>query len=369
WTLCAVLCVPPVRFAAMKVRERTPDRAAPAWREREAILARARVWMPQAPDIASADLSRDPADAPSATTGELTCRYAPKAPTGTTAKFDCRLESGQILKVKYGWSREKQAEVAATRLLAVLGFGADRVSPLRAVRCIGCPPYPFEISRLTDQFLVQSFVDRAFIRAGVTPTFEWVAVERKLDGREVDADDFEGWDWRELALVDAQAGGATRADLDALRLIAVFLAHWDNKNTNQRLLCLGEDDDARERCATPLLMLQDLGATFGPTKVNYERWAALPIWTDAATCTVSMATLPYGGVLFPPTAISEAGRRLIGDKLRRLSEGQIVQLFTAARFPDAATGETPARDVTPWVRAFQDKVRQIVERPPCPSAP
>ena len=328
--------------------------------------------MPEAPDIATANLSRDPARRrPLGVDDELTCRYSPKAPSGTTAKFDCQLEPAGTVKVKYGWSPEKQAEVAATRLLTVLGFGADHVTTVRAVHCIGCPPYPYEIAKVTDQFLIQRAVDRLFLRAGSRHTFEWVAVERKLEGREVEIGDgdFEGWDWRELTTVDANAGGASRADLDALRLIAVFLAHWDNKNTNQRLVCLGEDDDDPGPCAAPLLMLQDLGATFGPSKVKFEKWSALPIWTDAATCTVSMSTLPYHGVLFPPIAISEAGRRLLGDKLRQLSETQITQLFTSARFPDAATGEVPARDVTPWVRAFQDKVKQIVERPACPSAP
>ena len=29
-----------------------------------------------------------------------------------------------------------------------------------------------------------------------------------------------------------------RADLDALRLLARVLAHWDNKSENQRLVCL-----------------------------------------------------------------------------------------------------------------------------------
>ena len=35
--------------------------------------------------------------------------------------------SGEIIKVKYGASRERQGEIAATRLLYALGFGADRV--------------------------------------------------------------------------------------------------------------------------------------------------------------------------------------------------------------------------------------------------
>ena len=40
--------------------------------------------------------------------------------------------------------------------------------------------------------------------------------------------------------VDPSKGGAPRAHVDALRLLAVFLAHWDNKAENQRLVCLSE---------------------------------------------------------------------------------------------------------------------------------
>jgi hypothetical protein len=40
-----------------------------------------------------------------------------------------------------------------------------------------------------------------------------------------------------LPLVDPAKGGATRAELDALRLTAILLGHWDNKASNQRLVC------------------------------------------------------------------------------------------------------------------------------------
>jgi len=40
----------------------------------------------------------------------------------------------------------------------------------------------------------------------------------------------------------------------------VFLAHWDNKEDNQRLVCVDATPHAADQpCATPLLMLQDVG--------------------------------------------------------------------------------------------------------------
>jgi hypothetical protein len=154
--------------------------------------------------------------------------------------------------------------------------------------------------------------------------------------------------------------------------MSVFLAHWDNKPTNQRLVCLdpvepGATPSHDAPCERPLLMLQDLGATFGPTKVEYRHWVAAPIWADAASCRISMETMPYRGSAFPPVNISEEGRLFLASRLRQLSERQVTDLFTGARFPDPVSGDVPARDITPWVRTFMDKVAQIADRPPCPT--
>ncbi len=72
--------------------------------------------------------------------------------------------------------------------------------------------------------------------------FEWVAVERKHYGRPIETQDVEGWAFFELDLIDQKKGGAPRAHVDALRLLSVFLAHWDNKSENQRLVCLSDKD-------------------------------------------------------------------------------------------------------------------------------
>ncbi|HEY7474542.1 MAG TPA: hypothetical protein VH679_05985 [Vicinamibacterales bacterium] len=359
--LAVILCVPPVRFVVLRATDREVDRTTTRWRAREEILSRARVFADETRPIGSLDLSRValPFD-PAAT---VSCHYLPKPTSGTTSKFDCRLENGEIVKVKYGHSRERQGEIAATRLLDALGFGADHVTFVNRVRCFGCPPSPFKMRRVAEEFMAARLMD-LLIDDDRPRDFDAVSVERKLEGRAIEVDTFEGWDWRELTLVDASKGGATPAEVDALRVIAVLLGHWDNKSTNQRLMCLGEPDAPAgdSTCRRPLLMLQDLGATFGPTKVNYEAWTARPIWEDERTCLVHMKSMPYEGILFPPTVISEAGRALIADRLTQLSAAQIHALFAAARFPDPVTGEEPAADFTPWVRTFQAKVRQIADR-------
>jgi hypothetical protein len=70
--------------------------------------------------------------------------------------------------------------------------------------------------------------------------------------------------WKELDEVDGAAGGAPRAHRDALKLLAVFLQHSDNKAEQQRLVCLGAKEAAAEgACARPFMMINDLGLTFG----------------------------------------------------------------------------------------------------------
>jgi hypothetical protein len=201
-----------------------------------------------------------------------------------------------------------------------------------------------------------------------TRTFSDAVIERQLPGRRLEAGKRRGWAWSELANVEPAEGGASRAEVDAFRLVAVFLAHWDNKPENQRLVCLGEDKSSSESCKRPLAMVQDLGATFGPNKLDITGWSAFPIWADAASCAVSLRPLPYGGSSFPDTRISEEGRAFLAERLGRLTEAQIRDLFRGARIERYAAKNAASRDVNRWVAAFRSKVAAIVDRPPCPPA-
>ena len=62
--------------------------------------------------------------------------------------------------------------------------------------------------------------------------------DRAAAGRQgIEAFEDQGWAWFELDRIDAARGGAPEPKIDALRLLAVLLAHWDNKGANQRLIC------------------------------------------------------------------------------------------------------------------------------------
>jgi hypothetical protein len=330
-----------------------PDRD----RLREDALRRARVWREPAEPIASADLAANPPGPDSfRTDADVPCTFRLRESEGWSPKFECALPSGEEVKVKYGHnSVEVFGEVAATRLLSVLGFGADRMSVVRSVRCRGCPMFPYPR---------YGFLDAVRQGGRRQVTFRMVAIERKMAGRTIRGAQ-PGWTWPELDRIDPAAGGASRAEVDALRLMAVFLNHWDNKGSNQRLICLDEADEAIG-CARPFAILQDVGETFGPRGVDLDGWAGTRIWSDPATCRVNMKTLPYAGATFGEAQITESGRRFLGGLLTQLSHRQIVALFRGARFADYYRQSERGRNVESWAAAFEDRVRQIVDRPPCP---
>jgi hypothetical protein len=195
--------------------------------------------------------------------------------------------------------------------------------------------------------------------------FEWVAIERKFRGAAIETADTKGWAWWELKYVDADVAGK-REDLDALRLLAVFLAHWDNKSENQRLVCLDEPTAPDRPCIRPIAMVQDLGGTFGPSKLNLGRWREMPVWADRDTCTVSMEAMPWRGGTFRRTQIGEAGRAPLARQLMTISDDQLRSLFRAARFPEYYSATDDDKDLDAWTSAFRYRVEQIATAK-CPS--
>ena len=325
--------------------------------DRLADIRRAQVWTPG--EVAAFDFTKGEGEfAPWAT---VACGFVIKQYGGKTPKFGCVLAPGDDVKVKFGAeNKEVYAGVAATRLLRALGFGVDTLYPV-SIDCRGCPP------------------DLGGTPAGGNVShFAVAAIERKLKGKDVKSGKKEGWDWEELDLVDPAAGGAPRAQRDALKLMAVFLQHSDNKTVQQRLLCLpvAATTDPPPPCEKPFMMIHDVGNTFGKANrlnrasvsgVHLENWSATPIWKDAKQCVGDLSKSFTGNLSNPK--ITEDGRKFLADLLVQLTDAQLHDLFTVARFaqgPERMRAPAGQDTVAAWVAAFKHKRDEIVQAH-CPS--
>lgn len=253
-------------FAAALPAQEAPQRVDDV----KSLITRSKVWFPT--DVAAMDLRVGPtgpgAFDPGAT---VACEYLDKKLTGASPKCACRLPDGDELKVKYGGANgEVYGEVAASRLLWALGFGADHMYSVRLI-CRGCPRHIGGILRENGNRIIDP-----------------AAVERKMPGRELAGK----WDWEDLDRIDEAAAGASRAERDPLKLMAVLLQHSDSKSKNQRIICVEEAGEGGGY-QVPLMMVQDLGVTFGRANalnqqprasVNLAEWSKLPIWKDPQTC-------------------------------------------------------------------------------------
>ena len=320
---------------------------------RTAVIQRSRVWSPT--KVAAMDLKTGPRGPGAFVFHEtVTCKYLNKKLSGLSPKFACLIGEDDEVKVKFGGNNgEVYGEVLATRLIWALGFPADRMYPVNVI-CKGCP----------DEFL-------GIERANGESRFDPAVIERKADGTEWGT---KGWSWKELDEGNGDRRGAPRAHRDALRLLAVFMQHSDSKPEQQRIVCQSKAKWPDPRtCANPLLMISDLGVTFGratrsnanePSSVNLEAWKQTPVWKDEAGC---VGNLPksFTGTLSEPV-ISEAGRRFLANLLMQLSDRQLQDLFEVARVDLRlrSPGKVDSGFATEgeWIDAFKAKRQQIVER-------
>lgn len=336
----------------------------PNWTRKE-YLRKGKVW--HKTEIPQMDIMAGPQNEISVPPEqEVTCKFVEpkKRSSGFSPKFKCKLNNGATLRVKYS-SRETYSEIAATRLLWALGFYTDEVYPVK-LRCMGCPKNnPSQPAR--DEPRIEM-------------VFEDAIIERNFPGQEIGEFSDEGWKWDELNQVDQKFGGSSRAEVDALKLLAVFLQHSDSKPPQQRLACypnnLGQQF-LRQTCKQPVLMVQDLGATFGISAPKVESfssmyvrgWESEPIWkmqTEKKDICVGNVVPSLGGDLRDPE-ISEDGRKFLSDLLNQLTDQQIANLFIVARAEktdETLQDQGHDREVTieDWVRVFKKKRQEINDR-------
>ena len=331
-----------------------PPGAALTPQERLEAIRRARVWSPT--KISSLNLKAGPqANGAFAPNAWVTCEYKEKKLGGHSPKFACETRPGHEVRVKYGSDNaEIYGQVLSTRLFWALGFAAQPVYPVR-VRCHGCPKDPWQGPEM----------------AGEVAEFDPATIEVRLPGRPMETAQDSGWTWSELEDIGPSAPPGARAQRDALKLLAAFVQHTDNKAANQLLFCPKGEEVGRTGCRRPVLMVSDLGLTFGhaglmnknANSVSLDAWTQVPVWKDGARCEAELKG-SFTGSLSSPT-IHEAGRKFLADLLVQLSDAQLRALFETARVErrpaDPGEDGPPAR-VDEWVKAFKMKRAQIVDQ-------
>lgn len=100
------------------------------------------------------------------------------------------------------------------------------------------------------------------------------------------------------------AAGASRAHIDALKLLAAFIQHVDGKPDNQALVCpkgeVTRNAQGNETCETPMLVVKDLGSSFAAAsrvrfvKTNLGSWRSVRIWRDARACQAELTSSLVG---------------------------------------------------------------------------
>lgn len=359
--------------------------------ERLDCIHRARVWEPT--DVASKDLYEGPpGKLPFHVDQEVACDFVPRPLSGRTEKFLCRLEDGTVVKVKYqdeGKYKEVFGEVLGTRLFWALGFYSDRLLPVRVV-CRGCPEQPWEIvdehkrHHLDTEGNIAPLPSEA--RIG-TYRFELATIEEPIDARAIEVGEHAGWSWREIDRIEPGAGGSSRAEVDALKLLNAFTQNADNKAKQNELACpreaVREEAGGKVACLRPIMYVDDLGSVFGrggfttgyDGRVDYLSWGERPVWKSETSCKTRLVSI--GGPWRPSTlkdpVVGEEGRALLAGLLGRLSDAQIAGLFRAARIEklhQRILEDGVERDVTvdDWVRVFKRKRDEIAEHRCAPAS-
>ena len=162
-----------------------------------------------------------------------------RASGGVDAEVRVRAANGEHIKVKYGeviLNGEVPAEIAATRLLNGPGLPhrphersqrpLPRV-PAAAAAGAAMPGRERARARSACRARTRSRSSRSRTRV----------IERPIKGDKIEGSKDQGWAWYELDTIDPRPADRRRAEVDALRLMAILLAHWDNKGPNQKLIC------------------------------------------------------------------------------------------------------------------------------------
>ena len=257
-------------------------------------------------------------------------------------------------------------EVAASRIMWLLGFPADHEYPAKSAACVGCSRDPFG-----DQLKENK---AALHDAPVT--FPVVTIERELTWDPIDPGDDETWSWKDAAsfYTGGQWTAEQRVNYDAYRL-ALSLFNYNNAiDVQNRVACAEWKPGASDPkiCTRPMIFVQDLGSTFGKSKSNifgtnprgsFSDWQPQTVFTNAAACQLR-------NTMDGPSNVLKQGQDLLVARLARLDRDTVKRIFTIARFgmmdqkqikrlKSAGAPDPAAAAIDEWTDTFMNRVAEI----------
>jgi hypothetical protein len=262
-------------------------------------------------------------------------------------------------------------EVAASRIMWVLGFPADHVYPVGSVACMGCTADPFS-EDLTD--------NKASLKDAPT-VFKVASAEREAPYDKIDPGGDETWSWSDTAKFysDGTWSRQQRVQYDAYRLALGLIFYHNAISQQNRLVCTEwaptpAGGGKPKTCQHTLTFAQDLGSTFGKAKGSFdlfgqnprgdfEAWQPQTVFTNAAACELRA---PAGG---DKRVLKEAQDFMI-QRLSRLDAETVKSIFRTARFQmmdqkqlrrlSAAGGSDPTEAaLMEWTNTFLKRIEEI----------
>jgi hypothetical protein len=260
-------------------------------------------------------------------------------------------------------------EVAASRIMWVLGFPADHVYPVGSAACIGCTADPFSANLQDNK---ASLKDAPAI-------FKVISAEREAPYDKIDPHGDETWSWADAAKFysDGSWTREQRVQYDAYRL-ALGLIHYHNAIAQQnRLVCTAWAPEAPGKskvCQHTMIFAQDLGSTFGKAKGaldlfgtnprgSFSAWEPQTVFVNPAACELRA---PAGG----DKQVLKEAQDFLSQRLGRLDPDTVKSIFRVARFQmmdqkqlhrlSAGGASDPAEAaLTEWTNTFLKRIQEI----------
>jgi hypothetical protein len=260
-------------------------------------------------------------------------------------------------------------EVAASRIMWVLGFPADHVYPVGSAACIGCTADPF----------TNNLQDNKASLKDAPVVFKVVSAERENPWDAIKPEGDETWSWTDAAkfYADGTWTHQQKVEYDAYRL-ALGLFHYHNAIAQQnRVACAQWAPKVAGQprvCQKPMIFVQDLGSTFGKAKGaldvfgtnprgSFSDWESQTVFTNAADCELR-ATMDGD------KQVLKEAQDLMVQRVARLDAQTVKTIFRTARFQMMdqkqirrlrASGSQNAEEAAldEWTNTFLKRIEEI----------